>query len=159
MEKNIFRVFIMYKMCWSFFAFFKLRNWSIDKTNIAQTFSHRYRVLYTAVFKLACLKGKCLQWERATFFASVGLCAFKVNFLNVWHETWDNWKWSIGNLKIREVLRMIHIYSALIKTLLVWDKWFMQGSVAILILDLWLHVFNNRLMLLSQYIINKTCLG
>lgn len=40
-------------------------------------------VLYTPVFKSACLKGKCLQWENAIRFASEGLCAFKVNFFNI----------------------------------------------------------------------------
>lgn len=49
------------------------------------------------------------------------------------------------------------MYSALIKTLLVWEVIYVSLN-AILILDFWLQVFNNRLMLLPQYLINKTCL-
>lgn len=75
-------------------------------------------------------------------FASVGLCAFKVNFLNVLHETWDNWKWSIGNWKIRIFRYLIHISSALIKALLVWEVIYARFNV-ILMLDFWLHIFNN----------------
>lgn len=47
------------------------------------------------------------------------------------------------------------MYSALIKTLLVWEVIYASLN-AILILDFWLHIFNNRFMLLPQYIINKT---
>lgn len=71
-----------------FFSFLKLRG-----VLTRQIKKHRHflidtnRVLYTAVFKLACLKVKCLQWESAILITSVELCAFKVNFLNEQYKT------------------------------------------------------------------------
>lgn len=138
-----------------FFSFFKLRDWSIVKTNIAQTLSDRHE--RSSMHSSICLSEKQMLVVGMYYILCISrMMSFLSQFSNVKCKPWDNLKWSTGNFKIREVLHLIHIYSALERNLLVLRQKINATFSVILILVIWHHFFNNRLTFLPWYIINKT---